>query len=374
MSSQQHMQSDDLENSLCSMLTKCFEVVNCDGRSAFVYPRLGWVECFDSLIDEYEEAGYQPKLFVLSEGLGVVFLRIRKGFGKAHVLLLTLATILTVLLAGFDVATGFARVSGVTGTEHNTMLLAVSFLAGLLGPLAIHESGHFLAARRVGVPVSAPMFIPAPPLRLGGIGTFGAIISMRGIPRDRSGLGLVGVAGPLAGFLAGLVVAVIGGMLSPSLPASLFKESVREAGIEASFAPLVLLLVLGLFHGGSGEAVIVLHPLAFAAFIVFIVTFLNLLPIGQLDGGHIVYAVFGAEVHNLTSSLVPVLALILALVYPQLSIIAIFAMLAYALHVMIGKGVHPGVLNPVKPLPPRRAALYAGIYVVLLILTFPVPL
>ncbi len=354
---------------LCSEFLECFDVEACSGRAALVSPRPGWRRCFRGLASRMARLyGVQPKLVFGEEGWGVVFLRVRRGWGWVRVLLLLAATIVAVALAGYEIASSYARFVGggyVPG-------LAVSFLVGLLGPLAIHESGHYTAARMRDVPVSPPLFIPAPPPKLGGIGTFGAIILMRGVPYDRDSLALVGISGPLLGFVAGVVVALIGMALSPVLPPSAIGAGGGGGGAVLGFAPLALLLIGSMVV--HGEGVVVMHPLAFAAFIVFLVTFLNLLPIGWLDGGHVVYAVFGERVHRATSMVAPWAALIASLIYPQLLVLAVFTLLAYGLFLFTSRGVHPGVLNPLEELGARRAAAYAAIYAALLVLTAPVPL
>ncbi len=357
---------------LCEELARCFHVRFCGEGGALVAPRAGWETCLDSLSDSLvERYGLQPKLVATEDGLGVVFIRVKRGWGWLRVLLFLAATVAAVAIAGFEVAGQYALVASRLGFSVNIAGLALSFLLGLLGPLAIHESGHYMAARRRGVPVSPPLFIPAPPPNLGGIGTFGAIILMRGIPRDRDSLALVGLSGPLYGFLAGLVVGLIGLVYSlvVSNPAAL--RAVSSSTASVSMIPLVLLLEGSLVVKGNG--VVVLHPLALAAYIVFLVTFLNLLPIGWLDGGHVVYAVFGERVHRVTSIVTPWVALVASLVYPQLVFVGVFSLLAYGLYLMLSKGVHPGVVNPYKGLSPRRAALYAGLYAALIVLTLPVP-
>jgi membrane-associated protease RseP (regulator of RpoE activity) len=152
-----------------------------------------------------------------------------------------------------------------------------------MGILLAHEFGHYLAAKRHGLNVTLPYFIPAPPI----IGTFGAFIKMRSPVRDRRMLMDVGAAGPLVG----VIVAI------PLLIAGLRLSEVRliqgEAGMNLGSSLLLSLLsriVVGPLPEGYD---IVIHPVGFAGWIGLLVTALNLLPIGQLDGGHVGYALFG---------------------------------------------------------------------------------
>ena len=357
---------------LCVELYRCFDVKFCGGSGALVSPREGWEECLDGLSDVLvQRYGVQPKLVATDEGLGVVFIRVKRGWGWLRVLVFLAATIAAVAIAGFEVAGQFASVAHRLGVGVNILGLTFAFLLGLLGPLAVHEGGHYLAARRRGVPVSPPLFIPAPPPNLGGIGTFGAIILMRGVPKDRDSLALVGLSGPLYGFVAGVVVALAGLVYSLVVSNPAVARSVAGSTAPVSIVPLILVLEGSLVL--KGEGLVILHPLAVAAYIVFLVTFLNLLPIGWLDGGHVVYAVFGERVHRVTSTLTPWVAIIASLVYPQMLFVGVFSLLAYGLYLVLSRGMHPGVVNPFRPLSPRRAALYAGIYTLLLVLTLPVP-
>jgi len=159
----------------------------------------------------------------------------------------------------------------------------LAFAIPLLSILGIHELGHYLAARRHRVAVTAPYFLPAPSL----IGTFGAFIRIRSPIPHRDALLDIGAAGPLCGALAAV----------PILAAGLALSTVRPAGSLAGIPLGESLLFKGLARLVLGEIPrghdVVLHPVAFAGWIGLLVTALNLLPSGQLDGGHIAYALFG---------------------------------------------------------------------------------
>lgn len=163
--------------------------------------------------------------------------------------------------------------------------------------LAIHEAGHYLAARHHRISVTPPFFIPFPPY-VSIIGTLGAFIRLRSPVMNRRALLDVGVAGPLLSFVASLpavwwglhhsrVVEVVGSIPGPYLVRFMTEEI--WIGGSAAFSALV-----GLLAGSPGPgSVLVLHPVAFAGWIGLFVTALNLLPISQLDGGHILYALLG---------------------------------------------------------------------------------
>jgi len=166
------------------------------------------------------------------------------------------------------------------------------FVVAMLGVLGIHELGHYAAARYHGVDVTLPYFIPFPSL----LGTMGAVINIRGHIPSRKALFDIGVAGPLAGLVATVAVTVVGFTLDPiAVP-----ERVRSGGAEYAidFHDPLLMQAIEAFVRTLGVGTTVgpteaVHPVVFAGWAGMFFTFLNLLPVGQLDGGHIVRAIVG---------------------------------------------------------------------------------
>ncbi|KOX94689.1 hypothetical protein AMS69_02185 [Haloarcula rubripromontorii] len=166
------------------------------------------------------------------------------------------------------------------------------FAVAMLGVLGIHELGHYAAARYHGVDVTLPYFIPFPSY----LGTMGAVINIRGRIPDRTALFDIGVAGPLAGLVATTIVTIIGLSIDPITVPERVANS--DTGVIITFNyPLLfqaleaLVDALGLgTEIGPGESV---HPIVFAGWAGMFFTFLNLLPVGQLDGGHIVRSIVG---------------------------------------------------------------------------------
>lgn len=160
-----------------------------------------------------------------------------------------------------------------------------AFGATLMGILTCHELGHYVVGRRHGVDVSLPYFIPLPPPTLG---TLGAVIRMRRPIEDRAKLFDVGAAGPIAGLVVAIPLLVIGLYLSdlgpPQPGSSIEGNSILYA--------LLKYAVFGRWLPGDGLDV-QLHPMAFAGWVGLLVTMINLMPIGQLDGGHIAKAALG---------------------------------------------------------------------------------
>jgi membrane-associated protease RseP (regulator of RpoE activity) len=188
-------------------------------------------------------------------------------------------TLLSCLFAGAQMVEGI--------TDVNWKLLdGLPYAAALLGILATHEMGHYLTARRLGAPTSLPYFLPMPL----GFGTFGAVISMAAPPRNRRHLLLIAAAGPLAGLAVAIPVLLLGLSLSrvEPLPAA----GVYSMEGNSLLYALLKLLMFGKLLPSGGEDVFI-SPVAFAGWAGLLVTGLNLLPAGQLDGGHIVYALLG---------------------------------------------------------------------------------
>ncbi len=180
----------------------------------------------------------------------------------------------------------------------DSLLNGLPFAATLLGILVIHELGHYVLARIHRVPASFPLFIPGPPQF---IGTFGAVIRMRSPIMKRQALFDIGVAGPIAGFIAAVVAVIVGLSFSYVVP----KDQVF--GLQLG-EPLLLQGFAWLMFGPIPKTHdLVLHPIAFAAWFGFFVTAINLLPLGQLDGGHVAFAVLGQQQKQVAYATVPIL-------------------------------------------------------------------
>jgi membrane-associated protease RseP (regulator of RpoE activity) len=160
------------------------------------------------------------------------------------------------------------------------------FAATLMGILLCHELGHYVIGRRRGVEVSLPYFIPVPPQFT--LGTLGAVIRMRRPISDRNALFDVGAAGPIAGLVVAIPLLVIGLSLSPLGPT---KPDDMIEGNSILYA-LLKYAVLGRWLPSDGVDV-QLHPMAFAGWVGLLITMINLMPIGQLDGGHVARAALG---------------------------------------------------------------------------------
>jgi Zn-dependent protease len=244
----------------------------------------------------------------------------------------------------------------------------LSFALPLLGILLFHELGHYVAARRYRLNVSPPFFLPGPTAPW-GIGTLGAFIRLRTILNDRRQLIDVGAAGPIVGFLVAIPLLWIGLALSNPIAEPGVQGMVVPWGGGETLMPLgdsiITLAMRKLVHGG--QHAIVLHPIAFAGWFGMFVTTLNLLPMAQLDGGHIVYAAVPAW-HQRVARAIWFAVMLMGWFW--------IGWLLWGFVVLLmsrGQLGHPPVLDAYRPLPKSRFWL-AWISLLLFLLTFaPAP-
>jgi membrane-associated protease RseP (regulator of RpoE activity) len=231
------------------------------------------------------------------------------------------------------------------------LLAGLPFSLTLLGILLCHEFGHYCAARHHGVDVTLPFFLPAPTL----IGTLGAFIRIRSAILSRRILFDIGVAGPLAGFAVLVFPLAIGLGLSKLSPGT------ATNGDLIFGTPLVLRMVEWLRFPGVPSADIALHPVARAAWVGLLATALNLLPIGQLDGGHILYAFLGERSKWLSRSFIVVLI--------PMGIFFAYSWLVWAALLFFFGMRHPSIIDP-SPLGRTRSWLgFAALVVFVLSFT-----
>ena len=251
----------------------------------------------------------------------------------------------------------------------------IPFAVTLLGILTVHEFGHYFAARRWGLKVSFPYFLPMLHY-VSLLGTLGAVIRLRSpIPHKRALLD-IGAAGPLAGFVVALVACLVGLSQSTVLAAGYFHPELQQSAIQLG-APLIFSGLSALMlPAHTPEQMVLLSPVAFAGWVGLFITAFNLFPVGQLDGGHVVYALFGYR-HRLIGRLT--FGVLLGMgVYGILSLIWDWptgwpGWLGLTLFLLLfGKG-HPTPTDAETPLDPRRR-LVGYICLVVFVLCFtPVP-
>jgi membrane-associated protease RseP (regulator of RpoE activity) len=262
----------------------------------------------------------------------------------------------------------------------------IPFAVSLLAILLAHEFGHYLAGRAHGTAVTLPYFIPFP---ISLFGTMGAFINMKEPPKNRRDLLDIGIAGPLAGLIVAIPVLLLGLSLSEVRPLTpVVGQGFQLEGnsllyLAAKFAVFGKLLPEPSSYGDLAPALywlryfftahpaplggldVMLHPIAWAGWAGLLVTALNLIPAGQLDGGHLIYVLLGQRMQRLR----PWVLLLLAAAGFAWSGWWFWAVLIF----FLGRG-HAELLDQITPLDPRRKRL-AALGLIVFLLTFtPVPL
>jgi membrane-associated protease RseP (regulator of RpoE activity) len=235
----------------------------------------------------------------------------------------------------------------------------IYYAASIMAILLAHELGHFTMCRRYSIPATYPYFIPFP---LSIFGTLGALIMMRGRVPNRRALFDVGIAGPIAGLFIAIPVTLIGLQGSTVLPAEQVGPDAFRLGNSLLFSFLTDIAVGQVPDGHE----LMLGPMAYAGWAGLFVTALNLLPVGQLDGGHVVYAIAGEK-----SKIVYRLALLGVVVvtaitrFPGWLIIGLLAFLLARRH--------PPPMDPHTELDPTRKLIGLGAIIVFILAFIPAP-
>jgi len=285
---------------------------------------------------------------------------------------LFLVTLLTTTMAGAYMAG--ANLTLDTAADHPVLELArnlamgVTFSIPLMTILLCHEMGHYLTARRNRVSASLPYFLPAPYPSMFIIGTFGAFIRIKSRPASRQQIFDIGAAGPWAGAIIAVPIVILGLRLSDIAPLD------NSGGLQLGNSLLFWGLSRWVLGVDPNSVSINLHPVAFAGWLGLFVTALNLLPVGQLDGGHVIYALFGGHLHRLISRVFVLggALTVMASIALHLSFWGGWLLWAVLL-VALGLG-HPSTTDSTTPLGPSRR-IAAWMTIALFIATFsPVPI
>ena len=292
---------------------------------------------------------------------------------------LFLATVVTVTVAGYFLWTGGlggsqtlqAQFDQIVSPGASSYVEAATFAVGLLAIIGLHEFGHKAATTYHKLDATFPYFIPGPP----PIGTFGALISLKGPPANRDQLFDLGLSGPVVGFVVTMIIGTVSMLFGPALtPAKLASLNTWNSTCSARLGvgsclsnvsfpaqPLILVLLSNL-TGYINPNVIFDQQLFFAAQIGALLTFLNIVPAWQLDGGHISRAVFGPSGHRI--------ATFAGLILLLLSGFWAFALLVLVMMTFSRRGfagVEP--LDDVSPVSNSRKILYI-LGIAMLVLTF----
>jgi membrane-associated protease RseP (regulator of RpoE activity) len=294
--------------------------------------------------------------------------------------LLLVATAVTTMLTGAAFAVQVPDDSTIVGSLLAPVIAVITEMAAgnfeplakgflftftLLTILGAHELGHYFACRYYGIRATLPFFIPAPPA-ITLFGTFGAVIKIKAPIRSRRALFDVGIAGPLAGFAFALPASVIGLVFAkPAMPTDMASLT---GGIQFR-DPLLFVLInklLGL------PTWIEWNPIYWAAWGTLLVTALNLFPVGQLDGGHVLYALVGRRLHKWVSVITAAAVVSLAALAFYLHQPPVYFLWALVLLFLLKVG-HPPVMDE-EPLGKARVALAIFAVLVFLLCFMPFPI
>jgi membrane-associated protease RseP (regulator of RpoE activity) len=241
--------------------------------------------------------------------------------------------------------------------------MAMIYTLSLMGILGIHELGHIIASKWHKVKATWPFFIPGIPGFFISPPTFGAIIFSRGHMPNRDILFDIGVAGPIAGLIVTVLVSIYGAMLSPLIPAEEASAMMNQAQPQLITINPSLIMIGTFFASGKlvDGFIPIMSPIAFAAWIGFLLTFLNLLPAWQLDGGHITRAALGLKWHR-------------RLTFVSVAILAALNYIFMALFILMMNNRSPDVkpLDDVSPLSRKRKMIFV-ITLFLAFLCAPLP-
>lgn len=318
---------------------------------------------FERVLKELEKLGYWAAL-KKREGKVVLFVFPAQPAKEENPFIgigLFIATLLSTLFAGYWLSSSyiaFLEQYNLPGIR-NVYLNAIAFSVSVLAILGTHEMGHKIAATLHGVKSTFPYFIPFPNI----LGTLGAVIRVKSpIPTRNAAIDL-GASGPIAGFVVAIPVLLIGLKLSPMLPISAVAE---EGGIAFGQSLIMLILEKYLFRIPE-DYVIYLHPVAIAGWVGILVTFLNLIPAAQLDGGHIARAFLGEKLHS-------ILTFGLGLAMIGLSVLWAGWLIWGFIILLIGRIGNPGALDEVSPISPKRIALALIVLLIFILSATPVPI
>ena len=235
----------------------------------------------------------------------------------------------------------------------------------IMAILGIHETGHKIMANKHEIEATLPYFIPSPPQL--GIGTFGAVIMQKSPPPNSDALFDIGASGPITGFIVSVIAILTG------LPLSIYEWIPKGAPTlpEPILFRLVMLLTGSYFlpptngvpppPGPDYELAVLLHPIAYAGWIGIVVTMLNLLPVGTLDGGHIIESIFKGKARSIFL-VISIVLLLFTDFWLMIFLVLIFGMYK-----------HPGPLDNISGLSTGRKVLAIGVLLIF-ILSLPLPI
>ncbi len=356
--------SEPTQEEVVSIVSSIFEVSDVDltlDTLRFKIEDEQFKSKFVQLAQKLEERDLVSRLQKLSNGIYILVNRFPPRKERKWLSSSWTPRILFAIVFGLVMIDGYYRTVGA-----NTLIdigdpldIAIIYTISLLGILGIHESGHLVVARLHKLKTSWPYFIPGIPVY--GIPTFGAVITSRGLTVNRHILFDVAIAGPLAGLLITVIVVMYGAYTAPVIDEELAEDLFSRSQLMEMNEPILMKAALAVFDkGGEGKQVL-MTPVLFAAWLGFLITFLNLLPAWQLDGGHMARSLFGSKIHRIGT-------------FASIGILFVLGYFIMAMFILLLSSRNPGAmpLDDVSPVPKSRAMMYV-LVIVLAILCAPLP-
>jgi membrane-associated protease RseP (regulator of RpoE activity) len=271
-----------------------------------------------------------------------------------------LPSILFMVTVAFVFVDGFVRSDSDFATTYvkDPILVAAAYTMSLMGILGIHELGHMIANKHYGLRASWPYFLPGIP---GFTPTFGALIALRGNMTNRNVMFDVGIAGPIAGLIIAVIVSIYGSTISVMIPIDEYQRMVGDNQLFTMDASVLMMATLYLTGTAGQGMVLIMSPVLFAAWLGFLITFINLMPAWQLDGGHIARSALGPRWHKIMTY-VSIGILFTLGFYPIALLVLFFSM----------RSPESMPLDDVTPLSNKRRVLFF-VALGLAIMTAPIP-
>ena len=333
---------------------------------------------FVNLARQLEVRNFVPHLEKSFDGVDIVVTRLpeakRKWLSKSWVPRILFAVTVTMVLIDGYFRTDFVNSLAFIGDPFEMSILYAFSLIGILG---VHESGHLIAAKKHKIRTTWPYFIPGVPVF--GIPTFGALIQSKGLTINRDILFDVAIAGPIAGLIIAIIVSMFGAYTSPEID-NMMAEELFENGIlvecgDFEFSlkwwrenmdvrcgqPILITASFAIFDKGEDGMQILQSPIMFAAWLGFLITFLNLLPAWQLDGGHMARSLFGKKWHKIAT-------------YASMGVLALLGYWFMALFILLlsSRSQDARPLDDISPLTKNRKKMFIVI-AILGVLCAPLP-
>lgn len=296
---------------------------------------------FKSLVEDLDQIGYLPFIDNYEENYKIdIAQKPQHGKSRIHLnVLLFIATVISTISAGYLFGGG-------------KLVDGIAFSVALLAIIGSHETAHYFAAKKHGVRATLPYFIPAPTL----IGTFGAVINVKSAIPHKDALFDLGVSGPIVGIIVTIPVLIIGVLLSKVAP-------MQNTAIQ--FIPSILMYIpMAIAFPSVPEGYgVMLHPVAFAAWVGIIITMLNLMPVAFLDGGHVSRSLFNEKSHKIISFIGIGVTLLLGWI-PMAILMAL---------IMFMSKRHPGALDNVSKISGNRKKISLIVLVIFILCLSPIP-